>query len=462
MAKILIVDDEPDILTLLRYFLERKGHDVHTAVNGLRGLEEARSFQPDLILLNMAMPVLHGVEVCRRLRHEPVRRRILMTTAGCRAAEFEAAMASGAMGFLFYPVDLKRLGDAVDDALACRLTDRELQTRADLTRVVFAAEQHGWRQLCRGIEAAGGLPLDELSTRQLRELAASLGTVVSRTLEEIFRIPAHIARAGGAYLPVLAGAETAVEAVERLFEAGASRASSELLATALTCRGAALGGVGLRHKAIAELNEVVRRFGGRKEDVFRLQTASAFLHKARLHQELNQHVTALRTLTALYTRFRCDREPPVRAVVSRGLVRTGALMDKLGLVEPAIRNCEVALRMLPLTYGRSSADETISALSLITRLLSSQKRFAEALSVCAQVRRRNHQKGWLDSARIASEAFLQEGRVRVLSRKPEEAFTAYSEALRRCARSKWRFSLRETEAMALYERGILKAAREGQ
>lgn len=68
--KILVVDDEPDILEILSYNLKREGYQVLTAKNGKEGLEVARKELPQLIILDIMMPELDGVEVCRILRSE--------------------------------------------------------------------------------------------------------------------------------------------------------------------------------------------------------------------------------------------------------------------------------------------------------------------------------------------------------------------------------------------------------
>lgn len=67
---ILIVDDEPSIVELTRFHLERNGFATLTAFDGLQGLELARNRQPDLVLLDLMLPGLDGFEVCRRLRQE--------------------------------------------------------------------------------------------------------------------------------------------------------------------------------------------------------------------------------------------------------------------------------------------------------------------------------------------------------------------------------------------------------
>ena len=71
MTKILIVDDEPDILDFLSYNLRREGFDVVTAASGKEALETALKIRPQLIILDIMMPEMDGVEVCRRLRANP-------------------------------------------------------------------------------------------------------------------------------------------------------------------------------------------------------------------------------------------------------------------------------------------------------------------------------------------------------------------------------------------------------
>jgi len=68
MTKILIIDDNPDLCTLVRTILERDGYQVESAYNGQSGLEQAASLQPDLILLDVMMPGVDGWEICQQLR----------------------------------------------------------------------------------------------------------------------------------------------------------------------------------------------------------------------------------------------------------------------------------------------------------------------------------------------------------------------------------------------------------
>ena len=66
--KILLVDDEQDILELVGYNLEKEGFEIHTASNGIQAIEKAKAVIPDLILLDVMMPGMDGMETCRQLR----------------------------------------------------------------------------------------------------------------------------------------------------------------------------------------------------------------------------------------------------------------------------------------------------------------------------------------------------------------------------------------------------------
>ncbi|MBT3714841.1 MAG: response regulator, partial [Anaerolineae bacterium] len=70
MTKILIVDDEPSILKLITAYLEPEGYEIYTAEDGVAGLKAARAFEPDLIVLDVMLPGMDGVEVLTRLRRE--------------------------------------------------------------------------------------------------------------------------------------------------------------------------------------------------------------------------------------------------------------------------------------------------------------------------------------------------------------------------------------------------------
>ncbi len=96
--KILFVDDEPMISKIMQTRLRANHFDVETASNGQEALDKAKSVQPDLILLDILMPVMDGYEVCRRLKSDPLTCLIpvIMFTA-CQDEEFvRKAMKNGA------------------------------------------------------------------------------------------------------------------------------------------------------------------------------------------------------------------------------------------------------------------------------------------------------------------------------------------------------------------------------
>ncbi len=68
---ILLVDDEPDIIEFLSYNIKKEGYLVYSAENGEKGLELARKIQPDLIFLDIMMPVMDGIETCQNIRKDP-------------------------------------------------------------------------------------------------------------------------------------------------------------------------------------------------------------------------------------------------------------------------------------------------------------------------------------------------------------------------------------------------------
>ncbi|ALI99557.1 response regulator transcription factor [Rufibacter tibetensis] len=109
--KILVVDDDPDIVELLQYNLEKEGYEVAHSENGQIALDMARKFLPDIILLDVMMPVMDGITACRQLRENPKFKdtHILFLTA--RSEEFSevAAFDAGADDFIVKPIKPRAL-----------------------------------------------------------------------------------------------------------------------------------------------------------------------------------------------------------------------------------------------------------------------------------------------------------------------------------------------------------------
>jgi DNA-binding response OmpR family regulator len=106
-AKILVVDDEPDLLRLIGFALELEGYQIVTAVNGNSALQKVQSEQPDLVILDVMLPDMSGVEVCQRLRARPESANlpIMMLSARAQVADKVKALQAGADEYITKPVD---------------------------------------------------------------------------------------------------------------------------------------------------------------------------------------------------------------------------------------------------------------------------------------------------------------------------------------------------------------------
>ena len=111
MTRILAVDDEPHILKLVSFSLRAGGFEVIEASDGLSAIEIAEAEQPDLILLDVMMPVLDGYEACRRLQANPATKDIpiVMLTAKTQQSEHKAGFESGAKEYICKPFTPKDL-----------------------------------------------------------------------------------------------------------------------------------------------------------------------------------------------------------------------------------------------------------------------------------------------------------------------------------------------------------------
>ena len=121
-AKILIADDEPNILLSLEFLMKREGFEVVTARDGQEAVDAARAHHPDLILLDVMMPRKSGFDVCQELRalEEFKGTRILMLTAKGRELDVTKGMALGADAYMTKPFGTRELVEAVRGLLGAR------------------------------------------------------------------------------------------------------------------------------------------------------------------------------------------------------------------------------------------------------------------------------------------------------------------------------------------------------
>ena len=115
MTKILIIDDEQDILDLLTYNLEKEGYSISTALNGLNGKEMALKLIPDLIVLDLMLPGIDGLELCRFLRGNPETASIpvLMLTAKSEEIDKVIGLEIGADDYVTKPFGIREIGARV-------------------------------------------------------------------------------------------------------------------------------------------------------------------------------------------------------------------------------------------------------------------------------------------------------------------------------------------------------------
>ena len=148
---VLIVEDETALVTLLRYNLEREGYAVQTALNGKDALKAAKSNRPDLIVLDIMMPGMDGVEVCMQLRQLPEFKNTVITFLTARGEDYSqiAGFDAGADDYITKPVRPKVFVSKVKALLkrsgADRPEGRILESngvKVDLERVmVYVGDQ---------------------------------------------------------------------------------------------------------------------------------------------------------------------------------------------------------------------------------------------------------------------------------------------------------------------------------
>jgi DNA-binding response OmpR family regulator len=182
MSKILIIEDEPDMVLGLKDNFEFEGYEVVTASDGASGLERARALKPDLVILDIMLPKLSGLEVCKTLRAEGFETPIVMLTARGQEIDKVVGLELGADDYVTKPFSIREVLARVRAIL--RRTDG---TKKRLARYRFADVDLEFETYAA---TKGGAPL-ELSPREfdlLRYLIERKGETVTRDrlLEDVW------------------------------------------------------------------------------------------------------------------------------------------------------------------------------------------------------------------------------------------------------------------------------------
>ena len=117
--KVLIVDDEPNIVVSLEFLMRQNGYTVKAVDNGKDALDALREFAPDLVLLDVMMPLLSGYELAQKVRENPAwsQMKIVMLSAKGRDVEVTKGMAMGADAYVTKPFSTKDLVAKVQELL---------------------------------------------------------------------------------------------------------------------------------------------------------------------------------------------------------------------------------------------------------------------------------------------------------------------------------------------------------
>jgi len=112
---ILVADDEEDIKVVLRLYLESRGFNIVTAFDGLDAIDQAQQHKPDLILLDVMMPVVNGYEVAAKLRADPATSDIpiVMLSAATHEDAVRKGLEAGARDYVMKPFDPQKLEDTI-------------------------------------------------------------------------------------------------------------------------------------------------------------------------------------------------------------------------------------------------------------------------------------------------------------------------------------------------------------
>ena len=113
LAKILLVEDEIDVLDAITEYLEREGYAVTRAVDGAEALRRVENERPDLVLLDLGLPGLSGLDVLRRLREDHPRVPVVMLTGLNDEAQARRTLQMGAVDYIRKPFDLGHLNRVV-------------------------------------------------------------------------------------------------------------------------------------------------------------------------------------------------------------------------------------------------------------------------------------------------------------------------------------------------------------
>ena len=144
MIKILVVDDDPDIIEILRYNLSLAGYQVKTAFNGKEALKKAKLFLPEIILLDIMMPEMDGIEACTQIKSLPSLKKTMIIFLSARSEDFTqiAAFDAGGDDYISKPVKPKILLSKIRSVVKRIHSSVNENTRIDLGNIVIDRNEY--------------------------------------------------------------------------------------------------------------------------------------------------------------------------------------------------------------------------------------------------------------------------------------------------------------------------------
>jgi DNA-binding response OmpR family regulator len=175
-SRVLVVDDEPDTVELIAFNLRNAGYDVLSAADGAEALKKARTTEPELIILDLMLPEVDGLEVCKMLRADPVTTKIPILMLTAKAAEVDRILGLelGAKDYVTKPFSPRELILRVRNLLSQTVADEEKQQSFQIGELYIDVPRH--------VVTVSRKPVELTATefRLLTVLAERRGRVQSR------------------------------------------------------------------------------------------------------------------------------------------------------------------------------------------------------------------------------------------------------------------------------------------
>lgn len=176
--KILLVDDEPDILEILSYNLSAEGYQISTASNGVEAVKKAKKHLPHLIIMDVMMPEMDGIEACEKIRILPQLKDTIITFLTARGEDYSqvAGFEAGADDYITKPIKPKVLVSKIKSLLR-RLNDESSKVNSKVVHIGdLTIDREAYKIISKGVEIV--LPRKEFELLSL--LASKPGKVFKR------------------------------------------------------------------------------------------------------------------------------------------------------------------------------------------------------------------------------------------------------------------------------------------